>query len=188
MATQRGRKFYSRFAIRNQKDVTRATVMVTGIALAASWLVSAVLILLTGATSITWLLAACLAGTLVPLALAPPPLSHRNFSLRLKLHLACREIERLSRTDDLTRTFTRRHFMEMVQRELSLAVRHGYLVSLLLIDLDGFKKFNERLGYTAGDQVLATCAATIRSTIRLEDVVGRCGGGLIFGAGPLHQP
>ena len=85
-------------------------------------------------------------------------------------------MERLSRTDDLTQTYNRRHFMEMTQRELSLAARHGYLVSLLLIDLDGFKQVNDRLGHMAGDRVLAACAATIRGAIRREDVVGRFGG------------
>lgn len=163
------------FVIRSPKDVTRATLVVSGIALAASWLISAGLILLTGATSAGGMLTAFLASTLAPLAVAPP-LSHRNFRLMLDLHLSRREIERLSRTDDLTQTYNRRHFMEMAQRELSLAARHGYVVSLLLIDLDGFKQVNDRLGHLAGDRALAACAATIRGSIRREDVVGRFGG------------
>ena len=175
MATRRDPKLGSWFAILSQKDVTRATIVVTGIALAASWAISAVLIVLTGATSGAGMLTALLASTLAPLAVAPP-LSHRNFSLMLELHLSRREIERLSRTDELTQTYNRRHFMEMTQRELSLSTRHGHVVSLLLIDLDDFKQINDSLGHLAGDQALAACATTIRGSIRREDVVGRFGG------------
>ncbi len=163
------------FDVQSQRDVTRATLAVAGISLAASWLITAALIIITGATTPAGLLTAVLASTLAPLAVAAP-LAHRNFKLMWRLSLSRREIERLSRTDDLTQTYNRRYFMDMAQRELSLAARHGYPVSLLLIDLDGFKGINDRLGHLAGDRVLTACAAAIRGTIRREDVLGRFGG------------
>lgn len=175
MVPRREQKTDSWFAIRKPKDVTRATLLVTGIALAASWLISAGLILLTGAATTAGLVTAALASTLAPLLVAPP-FAHRNFRLMLALSVSRQEIERLSRTDDLTQTYNRRYFMEMAQRELSLAARHEYSVSLLLIDLDDFKQINDRLGHLAGDRALAVCAATISSTIRREDVLGRFGG------------
>ncbi len=150
-------------------------MLVTGIALAASWAVTALLVLLTGATSPGGMLTAVLASTLAPLVVAPL-LSRRNFKLMLELHLACREVERLSRTDDLTQIYNRRYFMEMAQRELALATRHGYAVSLLLMDLDSFKEINDQMGHMAGDRALAACASVIQSTIRQGDVLGRFGG------------
>lgn len=161
--------------IRSKRDVVKATLLVTSMSVLVSWAMSAIFILLIGATSAAGLLTALLASTLAPLAVALP-LSHRNFRVMLELHLSRREIERLSRTDDLTQTYNRRYFMDMAQRELSLATRHGYVVSLLLIDLDEFKQVNDRLGHLAGDRALAACATTIGGSIRREDVVGRFGG------------
>ncbi|MCF8032000.1 MAG: GGDEF domain-containing protein [Desulfarculaceae bacterium] len=162
-------------AIESHKDVTRATVLVTAIALAGSWLITALIILLTGATSPSGIITAVLASTLAPLVLAPL-LSRRNFRLMLRLNQACTEVERLSRTDDLTQIYNRRYFMEMTLRELALGTRHGYPVALLLLDLDSFKEINDELGHLAGDRALASCAATIQRTIRQGDVLGRFGG------------
>ena len=162
-------------AIESPKDVTRATVLVTAVALAFSWLITALFITLTGATSQAGLLTAVLASTVAPLV-AAPLLARRSFKLMLRLHQACHEVELLSRTDDLTQTYNRRYFMEMTSRELALATRHAYPVALLLMDLDSFKDINDQMGHLAGDRALAACASLIRSTIRQGDVLGRFGG------------
>ncbi|MCF8041573.1 MAG: GGDEF domain-containing protein [Desulfarculaceae bacterium] len=163
------------FSVKNKKDVAKATFLVTSIAVLGSWAVTTALMLLAGHTEAEdWVVGLTIA-TLAPLVVAPP-VAYKVLNLMLALVDSRREIERLSRTDDLTQTYNRRHFMEMAQRELSLATRHGYVVSMLLIDLDDFKQVNDRLGHLAGDRALAACAATIRSSIRREDVVGRFGG------------
>lgn len=168
-------KFSQWFDLTSKKGVVKATLAVAGISVLGSWAITGALMLLSGRTAPQDLLIAFIICTLAPLAVAPP-VAYKTFSLMMDLILSRREIERLSRTDDLTQTYNRRHFMEMAQRELSLAARHGYQVSLLLIDLDDFKTINDRLGHLAGDRALTACAATIRRTIRREDVLGRFGG------------
>jgi diguanylate cyclase (GGDEF)-like protein len=140
-----------------------------------SWVVTGPMLLLTDRNTLSDWLVGMLIATLAPLLVAPP-VTYKVFKLMLDLVASRREIQRLSRTDDLTQTYNRRHFMEMARREFSLAARHGHPVSLLLIDLDGFKQINDRLGHLAGDKALAACADIIRRTIRRDDVVGRFGG------------
>ncbi|MFH2126582.1 MAG: GGDEF domain-containing protein [Pseudomonadota bacterium] len=162
-------------SIKSKRDVVKATVLVTAVSVLGSWAVTVALMLLAGHTRAEdWAVGITIA-TLTPMAVAPP-VAFKVLNLMLALVDSRREIERLSRTDDLTQTYNRRHFMDMTQRELSLATRHGYVVSLLLIDLDEFKQVNDRLGHLAGDRALAACATTIRGSIRREDVVGRFGG------------
>jgi len=162
-------------SIKSKRDVVKATVLVTAISVLGSWAVTVTLMLLAGHTHAEGWAVGITIATLAPMAVAPP-VAFKVLSLMLALVNSRLEIERLSRTDDLTQTYNRRHFMDMAQRELSLAARHGYVVSLLLIDLDEFKQVNDRLGHLAGDRALAACAATIRGSIRREDVVGRFGG------------
>lgn len=161
--------------IQDQKDVTRTTVKVAVVSLVASWLITGVVMMLVGGLTTSTIIVAALASTVAPLAVAIP-VAGRNLRLVLEVNRSRLEIERLSRTDDLTQVYNRRHFMEVAGRELSLAARHGYPVSLLLIDLDDFKQVNDSLGHLVGDKALAACAAALRSAIRGEDVVGRFGG------------
>jgi diguanylate cyclase (GGDEF)-like protein len=78
--------------------------------------------------------------------------------------------------DGLTGAFNRRYFDERVTAELSYARRHRSPVSVLMIDLDHFKKVNDTFGHLAGDQVLEAVARSIAETIRTEDVFARYGG------------
>jgi diguanylate cyclase (GGDEF)-like protein len=78
--------------------------------------------------------------------------------------------------DALTGAFNRKHFDERITAELSYASRHNSPVSLLMIDLDRFKRINDTFGHIAGDQVLKSVAAVIAETIRAEDVFARYGG------------
>jgi len=78
--------------------------------------------------------------------------------------------------DGLTGAFNRRYFDERVTAELSYAKRHRSPVSLLMIDIDQFKRVNDTFGHPAGDQVLAAVAQAIAETIRAEDVFARYGG------------
>ena len=91
-----------------------------------------------------------------------PGAGYVNTSLQRKLETANEELleanvmlQKLSDTDALTGTLNRRKFVEVAEREISLAARHGYASSLVVLDFDDFKKVNDRFGHVVGDQVLA---------------------------------
>lgn len=93
-----------------------------------------------------------------------------------RLREATRELERLSTTDPLTELLNRRVFVHVAQRELARHRRHGDPVSLVLLDLKGFKRVNDTLGHQAGDAVLRWVADVLRRRIRKTDVAFRIGG------------
>jgi diguanylate cyclase (GGDEF)-like protein len=78
--------------------------------------------------------------------------------------------------DALTGAYNRKHFAERLGSELAYAKRHKAPLSLLMFDLDHFKKVNDSLGHLGGDQVLRTVAALVKKTLRAEDVFARYGG------------
>jgi diguanylate cyclase (GGDEF)-like protein len=86
------------------------------------------------------------------------------------------EIEKLAITDGLTGLFNHRHFQEKLSQEFNRLGRFSDPLSLLLIDIDHFKKVNDTYGHPAGDAVLKKVAAIIRKTIRNIDVPARYGG------------
>ena len=86
------------------------------------------------------------------------------------------ELEHLASTDDLTGLANRRRFRQELARELAGAGRFGRAVSLLLLDLDGFKGVNDRYGHDRGDEVLKTIAALLTRRTRGGDLVARVGG------------
>ncbi|MFO0669392.1 MAG: diguanylate cyclase [Polyangiaceae bacterium] len=86
------------------------------------------------------------------------------------------EAQRLAATDSLTGLSNRRAFVEMVARDVSLAHRHGWPLSVLLLDLDHFKRVNDERGHAAGDAVLAAVADALARTVRKSDLVARWGG------------
>lgn len=104
-----------------------------------------------------------------------------------KLEIACnlkvRELEetqkklrRLSCTDQLTELFNRRLFEERALDYMNLADRHGQPLSLLMADLDHFKRVNDQFGHDAGDAVLKTFAGILHDECRSEDIPARVGG------------
>jgi diguanylate cyclase (GGDEF)-like protein len=78
--------------------------------------------------------------------------------------------------DGLTRLFNKRYLMDRLDSELKFAQRHETSLSLLMIDLDHFKKINDTAGHLAGDAVLANLAQVLTRAVRNEDVVARFGG------------
>lgn len=81
-----------------------------------------------------------------------------------------------SLTDALTGLPNRREFNERLEERMSAWKRRRDVFSLLLLDVDHFKKLNDRYGHLAGDQVLATIARALRGATRREDIVARFGG------------
>lgn len=82
----------------------------------------------------------------------------------------------MSRTDPLTSCLNRRGFEERLDAELAEAHRSGQPLSLLLLDLDGFKAVNDRMGHAAGDELLTWVADGTAQSVRPMDSVGRLGG------------
>ncbi|MDA8086181.1 MAG: diguanylate cyclase [Nitrospiraceae bacterium] len=82
----------------------------------------------------------------------------------------------LAETDALTGLFNRGYYEEALSREFKRLVRHPRPLSLLLIDIDHFKKINDTFGHTAGDAVLKKVAAIIKNVMRDTDVAARYGG------------
>lgn len=78
--------------------------------------------------------------------------------------------------DPLTGLYNRRAFEEIAYRELAGAVRSGSSLSVLMVDLDHFKRINDQYGHGAGDAVLDAAAVTLRGALRDEDFVCRWGG------------
>jgi diguanylate cyclase (GGDEF)-like protein len=87
-----------------------------------------------------------------------------------------RELERLANSDPLTGLANRRHFMEALARETERAARYGRGLSLVLLDLDHFKRVNDTWGHASGDEVLKDAARILRSVCRDLDVPARLGG------------
>ncbi len=82
----------------------------------------------------------------------------------------------LAMTDGLTGLANRRAFDEALSREWKRTLRKGSAISLLLLDLDHFKEFNDGYGHQVGDDCLRAVAATLRATVRESDVAARYGG------------
>jgi diguanylate cyclase (GGDEF)-like protein len=90
---------------------------------------------------------------------------------RLHLHL-----DHMASHDPLTGLLNRHAVVEAADREMARSVRHGYPLSVLLLDIDHFKQVNDTHGHDAGDAVLRTFAATVLGALRRDDVLGRYGG------------
>jgi diguanylate cyclase (GGDEF)-like protein len=90
--------------------------------------------------------------------------------------LILKRAEALSVTDDLTHLYNSRYLNQVLRRETKRASRSGRPLSLLFIDLDGFKAINDTHGHLFGSRALVEAAAVIRGSARETDVVARFGG------------
>jgi diguanylate cyclase (GGDEF)-like protein len=84
--------------------------------------------------------------------------------------------EELSVTDDLTSLYNSRYLSQVLRRETKRASRNGRPLSLLFIDLDGFKSVNDRHGHLCGSKALVEAADVIRASARETDMIARYGG------------
>jgi diguanylate cyclase (GGDEF)-like protein len=82
----------------------------------------------------------------------------------------------LSTTDPLTGAFNRRHFMVLMDRERKIAERYGTPLSLMLLDIDHFKKINDTYGHPTGDEAIKAIAETCHRQVRSTDTFCRYGG------------
>jgi len=93
-----------------------------------------------------------------------------------RLRESRRELERLSVTDDLTGLYNRRYVMESLGNELRRSRRLEHPFTLLMLDVDRFKEYNDACGHLAGDAALARVAAILKETTRDVDCAARYGG------------
>lgn len=84
--------------------------------------------------------------------------------------------QRLAWNDELTGSLNRRRFTEMVRREIIGAERTGNTLTVAMLDLDDFKRINDRHGHGAGDALLREVAGSIRNVMRATDLSARWGG------------
>jgi diguanylate cyclase (GGDEF)-like protein/PAS domain S-box-containing protein len=85
-------------------------------------------------------------------------------------------LDELTRTDELTGLPNRRAWDELLVQELAVAERHGEALSVAMLDLDFFKRYNDEHGHLAGDRLLRAAAAAWQTTLRACDVLARWGG------------
>lgn len=85
-------------------------------------------------------------------------------------------LEKEAITDGLTGLFNHRHFYSRLEFEVNRAIRANSPVSILILDVDNFKQYNDKYGHPKGDEALRRCAAAIRDTVRGVDIAARYGG------------
>ncbi|MBN2370711.1 MAG: sensor domain-containing diguanylate cyclase [Vicinamibacteria bacterium] len=84
--------------------------------------------------------------------------------------------EQLTITDDLTKLFNSRYLNIFIEREIKRSKRHGNPLSLIFLDLDGFKNINDQYGHLAGSKTLTEVGAILTRSVRETDVLARYGG------------
>jgi diguanylate cyclase (GGDEF)-like protein len=115
------------------------------------------------------------------------PFRYEEILLRIRRVLRERELNRernrimeklktLATTDGLTKLFNSRHFYNQLQLEVDRTLRYAHPLSLLFIDIDNFKEYNDRYGHLEGDKVLARLGEIIKSCLRKMDSAYRYGG------------
>ena len=100
----------------------------------------------------------------------------RSRQVTLALKKSEQKFMKLSITDDLTGLHNSRHFFKQLKAEIERTNRYGHPLSLLILDLDNFKKYNDVFGHIAGDSVLAKAGEILRESLRKTDTAYRYGG------------
>ncbi len=86
------------------------------------------------------------------------------------------EIYKLTIFDGLTEIYNKRYFLEFLEREMSRCQRYGRTLSMMMMDIDHFKRVNDDFGHIAGDYVLREIAGVVRAKVRREECFARYGG------------
>jgi diguanylate cyclase (GGDEF)-like protein len=86
------------------------------------------------------------------------------------------QMHEAAQRDALTKAYNKRYFLDQLEKELAYARRHNTSLSLLMFDVDHFKRVNDTYGHLAGDYVLARLARVVSGTLRAEDLFARYGG------------
>jgi diguanylate cyclase (GGDEF)-like protein len=95
---------------------------------------------------------------------------------RTRTHEGAMHLEKLSITDPLTELYNRRFLERRMEEEMSRSIRHGLQLSIMILDLDTFKAYNDLCGHQAGDRALQQVAKVLCRSVREMDIVTRYGG------------
>jgi diguanylate cyclase (GGDEF)-like protein len=87
-----------------------------------------------------------------------------------------KQLYRAALHDDLTQAFNKKYLLDHLHKELRYALRHRTPLTLLMLDIDHFKRFNDSYGHLAGDAVLSQFGKLVAATLRAEDIFARYGG------------
>jgi diguanylate cyclase len=115
-------------------------------------------------------------GSLPLLVFYPMTVGMVSYRLVRRARRQNRLLSVMSRTDSLSGLLNRRSWEDAVSAEFQRCRRGGRVATLLILDIDRFKRINDRHGHPAGDEVIRRVAAVLRDTSRKEDVAGRYGG------------
>jgi diguanylate cyclase (GGDEF)-like protein/PAS domain S-box-containing protein len=102
-------------------------------------------------------------------------ITHKR-AVEQKLKRSRLEFKKASHKDSLTGLYNRRGFYELMEHQILLSRRQKHAIALLYLDLDNFKRVNDRWGHKQGDQVLMDTAKLIRKVFRTSDIAARLGG------------
>jgi len=103
-------------------------------------------------------------------------LNRQHEILRERIQDVSRELKQLATVDALTGLHNYRYFSEVIQTEVSRAIRYGRPVTLAMLDLDYFKHYNDDYGHVQGNEALRRIAERMRATLREVDILFRYGG------------
>lgn len=100
----------------------------------------------------------------------------QQLHIKEQLKLQERRLLELSITDELSGLFNSRHFFQRIEQEIDRALRYHRPLSLLFMDIDDFKRFNDEHGHVEGDKVIREIGRTIQTLLRGNDIAFRYGG------------
>jgi diguanylate cyclase (GGDEF)-like protein len=102
---------------------------------------------------------------------------NRKFNhMVISLQNAMSEMEQMSMVDGLTKVYNHKYMYDRLDQEIQEARRYGKRLSVVMVDIDHFKKVNDHYGHQVGDYVLSELAVFIKNSLRSIDIVGRYGG------------
>ncbi|MDA8020672.1 MAG: diguanylate cyclase [Thermoanaerobaculia bacterium] len=104
------------------------------------------------------------------------PVDATELDLRLRRAYEFEHARRLANTDGLTGLFNHRFLQQCLEREIDRAERYDRPLSLVMVDIDHFKQFNDQFGHLAGDEALVAISETLVNVSRASDIVARYGG------------
>jgi diguanylate cyclase (GGDEF)-like protein len=104
------------------------------------------------------------------------PVESSVLNIRISKAIEDAHTRRLANTDSLTGLYNRRSFQERLEQEVDRAIRYHRPLSLIMIDIDYFKMYNDTYGHLQGDKVLVEVARILKQLSRASDIVARYGG------------